>query len=71
MKKRFLCGLLVAVLAIFACACKGKDKEETTEDGNSVSDFFGNEHYTDVDYYGCPNSKRIKKLNLKKKRAGI
>lgn len=71
MKKKFLCGLLVAVFAVFACACKGKDKEDTTGSSGSLSNFFGNDHYTDMDYYGCPNSKRIKKLNLKKRRANI
>lgn len=39
--------------------------------------FSGNNGYTDynydvdADYYGCPNSKRVHKLNLKKKRRSM
>ena len=60
--KRIVLGviLLISSMALFLSACSG------SSNGNDDP-----QEYEDVmDYYGCPNSKRIKKLNLKKRRIG-
>jgi len=41
----------------------GKEAEKDAED---PVDPFEDHYYDGADYYGCPNSKRVKKLNLKK-----
>lgn len=52
--------LLISSMALFLSACSG-----------SLGGNDDPQEYEDVqDYYGCPNSKRIKKLNLKKRRIG-
>ena len=57
----FIAILIAALLgfSLFGCSNSG------SSGGGS------NYNYEDepVDYYGCPNSKRIKKLNLAKKKA--
>lgn len=64
MKKKIIGVILLSVIALLACACNGKDKNNS-DVGNLMYD---DTDFTDVDYYGCPTSKRIKKLNLKKNR---
>lgn len=61
MEKKFIGVILLAILAAFAGSCAYNGQSQT---GVSI------EHpdVDVVDYYGCPNSKRIKKLNLKKRR---
>ena len=58
MKKSFAL-IIILLAALFGVASFG---------GCSASDNGGSSSYDDpVDYYGCPNSKRIQKLNLKKR----
>lgn len=58
MKKTF--AILVIVLAaLFGVASFGGCSSSSSGGGNNSYD-------DPVDYYGCPNSKRIRKLNLKK-----
>lgn len=64
MKKKLLATVLVLLAFVTFGACKvSKDKTETSEEDNKPRE----ELITDVTYYGCPNSKRVKKLNLLKK----
>lgn len=45
-------SVVLSIAAVFSAGCAFKSCDNATEDV--------------YDYYGCPNSKRIKKLNLKK-----
>ena len=54
-KKKILIGITVATMAAALSAC-------------SLTDLFGfNRPDIEVTYYGCPNSKKVRKLNLKKR----
>lgn len=82
-KKLIVTAALASLAVLGLCACKGGEiKTEpvntvNTEDGKNnnggnKTDSTTEEEPTintfiDADYYGCPNSNRIKKLNLKKK----
>ena len=54
-----LIGVIVAILSLSAVVI-GCDRGNKPDDPQEIDD--------PVDYYGCPNSKRIRKLNLKKSR---
>lgn len=60
---------IVSVLGLAACkktepVANNGNQEKPIENPNSDS---GDDDVVDYDYYGCPNSKRVKKLNLVKK----
>lgn len=71
MKKKFISILMVIAIAIGICACTGsndneRDKKEDLQGSNTTT-----EDWNDVPtLYGCPYSKRIKRLNLLKRRLG-
>lgn len=58
MKKILIGFLMVALMTTVAYSCNAFPS--SCDDSGSG--------YEDVDYYGCPNSKRIKRLNTKKER---
>ena len=78
MRKK-ICGIVIlSLLAAVACACKGasdsktegqtEEKTEvpaTTENNRTTAD----DRISDATYYGCPNSKRVKRLRVERKRA--
>ena len=75
MKKKLVTLLMVAAIAIGICACKGSNdnerdkKEDTTEDSQGST--TTTEDWNNVPcLYGCPYSRRIKRLNLLKRRVG-
>jgi len=63
MKKAFAL-LLIIFAALFGvasfggCGASERNNSNNNNSNNGIDD--------PVDYYGCPNSKRIRKLNLKK-----
>ncbi|MBR1855281.1 MAG: hypothetical protein IJ794_19425 [Lachnospiraceae bacterium] len=79
MKKKVLAVLLLvgtSILALAGCTTR-KPKTEETQKEDEVSDKQnenGQREMQEVDmddmvcYYGCPNSKRVRKLNTVKKR---
>lgn len=58
MKKKLVAILIVVLAVVTFGACK---TSTSTDEAENPGVFDG------VDYYGCPNSKRVKKLNLKKR----
>lgn len=84
MKKKILGLCMVSAIVMLFCACKANDKgtdkvndmeKEASEKVDNIMEKMPEntteyENYiSDVCYYGCPNSKRVKKLNLLKRRA--
>ena len=71
MKK--IAAMLLAVLSLAVLAgChaeKQTAQEESEEEIYTVSEETVYNDY--AEYYGCPNSKRISKLNLRKKRKSL
>lgn len=61
MKKKII-ALVLALMAAVSVLVLGGCRKDTEEP------FSFTESYDDVEYYGCPNSKRVKKLNLRKTR---
>lgn len=72
--KRTIALLTAAAAAagiLFLAGCKKAGPEPYETDGKEIWDTQRsdrNEQNADACYYGCPNSKRVKKLNLLKKR---
>ena len=62
MKKKtsLLLLLIVAAAALFGSIFATSGCRTTDDAKSSAEDY--------VDYYGCPNSDRVKKLNLKRRR---
>ena len=71
MKKKIIAGLLLVAAAaavIAGCGLGKNDGESVSQNDadNQVQETI-REEADFVTYYGCPNSKRVKKLNLRKK----
>lgn len=52
-----IAAILLVAVAILSIGCASESNEQPET-----------EYEVTTDYYGCPNSKRVKKLNLKKQR---
>lgn len=65
---------LIAILGIVvatACLMSGctPNNTQNNTDASNTSDTLNEDiqsYIADADYYGCPNSNRVKKLNIKK-----
>lgn len=64
MKKRTLFTVILVAAVLILGACKTTKSDDKTSNETEISKEERNEEA--VTYYGCPNSKRVKKLNLKK-----
>lgn len=70
MKKKALVLFLVGALMAL-CACKGASTEKTTTEGEKThGSLFGTTEDVPC-YYGCPTSKRVKKLNMRKRKSFV
>lgn len=57
---------IISVLGLAACKKTEPVSNEIPEEpGEEITGDFSDDNM--VEYYGCPNSKRVKKLNLLKK----
>lgn len=64
-RNKIIAAVLAGTLIIVTGVSIGINKNEHKEYEYN-KDMKNSSVYTDVDYYGCPNSKRIKKLNINK-----
>ena len=75
MKKKIIAALLLAAAAaavIAGCGLAGGGEESVSQnDADNQQVETKVEEIDFVTYYGCPNSKRVKKLNLRKKRQNV